>query len=208
MVCNSGVGLTPVIDGPDGPMPLHLSAGGLYDGLVLLGDDETRSYWHHITGEAVCGPLAGARMEMWGVELTTLEVALDRDPRMVLHRSRPGLFGRAMGWVTGLPGARGWLPPGMRLTMGSAPDKRLPQMEIGLGVLSSGTKRFYPMASMGDGFQDTLDGKELRVEVDPRSGVPTATWPDGARPPQIFSRWYGFSRSFPGCEIYQEQATP
>ena len=38
--------------------------------------------------------------------------------------------------------------------------------------------------------------------VDPASGVPTATRPAGVRPPQIFTRWYGFSRSFPGCEIY------
>ena len=181
----------------------HFSAGGLYDGLVLLVDDETRTHWHHITGEALHGPLAGARMEMWGVELTTCEVALARDPRLVLHRSRPGLFGRAMGWITGLPGAGGWLPPGMSKTMG-APDERLPEMTIGLGVITPTTRRFYPAAIMGDGLLDVVDGRQLRVRPDPRSKVAVATWPDGARPPQVFSRWYGFSRSFPGCHVYNK----
>lgn len=207
MGCNSGVGLTPVIDQTTGPRTLHLSAGGLYDGLVLLVDDETCSYWHHITGEALHGPLSGARMEMWGVELTTCEVAQSRDPEMILHRSSPGLLGRAMGWVTGLPGASGWLPPGMSKTMG-APDGRLPEMEIGLGVITPTTRRFYPVAAASAEIHDVVDGRELKLQVDPRSNVPTATWTDGARPPQVFSRWFGFSRSFPGCEIYSKENIP
>jgi len=55
VVCNTGVGLTPQI----GEQVHHFSAGGLYNGLVLLIDDETRTYWDHITGEAVHGPLSG-----------------------------------------------------------------------------------------------------------------------------------------------------
>ena len=40
-MCNTGVGLTPIVDGT----LHHFSAGGLCDGLVLLIDDETRTYW-------------------------------------------------------------------------------------------------------------------------------------------------------------------
>ncbi len=41
VICNTGVGMTPVVDGA----VHHFSAGGLYDGLVLLIDDETGTYW-------------------------------------------------------------------------------------------------------------------------------------------------------------------
>ena len=43
----------------------HFSAGGLFNGLVLLIDDETRTYWDHITGEAVHGPRTGAQPSVW-----------------------------------------------------------------------------------------------------------------------------------------------
>jgi hypothetical protein len=40
-ICHSSMGFDPTIDG----IVHHFSAGGLYDGVVLLIDDETRTYW-------------------------------------------------------------------------------------------------------------------------------------------------------------------
>jgi hypothetical protein len=34
--------------------------------------------------------------------------------------------------------------------------------------------------------------------------MPVALWDDDSRPFQIFTRWYGFAFSYPGCEIYGE----
>lgn len=42
--CNTGVGKTPIVRDER----LYFDASGLYDGLVLLGDTKTRSYWHQI----------------------------------------------------------------------------------------------------------------------------------------------------------------
>ena len=82
MVCNSGVGLTPVVAGK----ARHFSAGGLYNGLVLLIDDETRTYWDHMTGEAVHGELKGAKLDNWSIEMTNVETALKRSVAAALLR--------------------------------------------------------------------------------------------------------------------------
>jgi hypothetical protein len=46
-----------VIDGT----VLQFEFRGLYDGVSILSDRETGSYWHHITGECMYGSLAGGR---------------------------------------------------------------------------------------------------------------------------------------------------
>ena len=94
-MCHSGVGLTPLIEGKEH----HFSAGGLYNGLVLLIDDETRTYWDHITGAAVHGPLRGARMDAWSITLTTVAGALEQDPQMTLSRQPVSAFARVFGFI-------------------------------------------------------------------------------------------------------------
>jgi len=177
----------------------HYSAGGLYDGLVLLIDDETKTYWDHVTGEAVHGPLVGAKMPMWGIEMTNVETALQREPDLPVHRSHPGLMGLLMKWASHLMDGR--LPPGFRKTMAPT-DGRLPEMEMGLGVVTDQTQRFYPMSAIGSQLDDTLDGRAIQLSLGLDS-VPTAVWSgDETRPTQLFSRWYGFSLTYPECEIY------
>lgn len=196
-MCNSGVGLTPRIDGKIH----HFSAGGLYNGLVLLIDDETRTYWDHITGEAVHGPLRGARMDVWGLEMTNVKAASATYPKLLLYQSRPNLIGRLMGWARRLGIFQDKLPPGFRATMGE-PDSRLPEMRIGLGVIAGDVRRFYPRDSIKNGIDDELNGRSLRIRIGQDDGIPVAMWGDGSRPLQLFTRWYGFSYTFPGCQIY------
>ena len=107
----------------------HFSVGGLYNGLILFIDDETRSYWDHITGECVVGDLRGRRMPSWGIEITTVEAALKREPSLPVLVSKPPLVGRFMALVE--PLMEGKFPPGFRKTMGE-PDARL------LGIARSG----------------------------------------------------------------------
>jgi hypothetical protein len=211
-VCHSGVGLTPAL----GEETLHFSAGGLYNGLVLLVDDETRTYWDHITGEALHGPRAGARLEAFGVQMTTLERALADEPWLQLMRSRPGPIARAFGrlHLARLRG-RGWMPPYFHLTMAGR-DERLPRMANGLGVVEGGEARFYPMEALlhgGEapslaGVTDSWSGRPLHVAVDPDDRFPFAEWEDGARPFQLFTRWYGFSYAYPGCAIFAANTVP
>lgn len=201
MVCNSGVGLTPLING----RRHHFSAGGLYNGLVLLIDDETRSYWDHITGKALHGPMAGARMPIWGVQLTTVGHALDRAPDLLLLRSRQTMTARVLSWFLSRPFARNTMPPGFRKTMG-APDHRLPEMEIGLGIVAPDSQRFYPKGDIAAGIEDNWQGRRLHIRMNPSDDIPYAVFSDGRRPLQLFTRWYGFAYSFPACSIYHAGA--
>ena len=180
----------------------HFSAGGLYNGLSLLIDDETRTYWDHITGEAVHGSLAGKRLDVWGIEMTTAGAALKREPGLRYYRSSPGLRGRLMSIVERVMPA--WfIPVFAGRTMGER-DKRLPEMELGLGVVTDAVRKFYPMRSIGGGIEDELEGGRLRVFVGTEDSMPHALWPDETMPMQLFSRWYGFAFTYPNCEIYRD----
>ncbi|MHC4830621.1 MAG: DUF3179 domain-containing (seleno)protein [Planctomycetota bacterium] len=199
-MCHSGVGLTPVVDG----RVHHFSAGGLYNGLVLLIDDETRTYWDHISGEAVHGPLAGAQLPTWSIEMTTVEAALANSPELLVYTSRPGFFARWIGRFVGrYVRGGGFLPPGFRKTMGEC-DARLPRMEPGLGVIVGREARFYPTAVIGDGVTDLWGERALRLERGPLDKIPFATWIEdpGARPRQLFSRWYGFAYTYPEAQVF------
>src|SRR5689334_23091834 len=58
--CNTGMVFDPVIDG----QLLHFRRRGSYDGLLLIWDEETDSYWQHITGEGLHGSSAGKQLHM------------------------------------------------------------------------------------------------------------------------------------------------
>jgi hypothetical protein len=109
-------------------------------------------------------------------------------------------------------------------------------MDIGLGVWTGSTRRYYPMELLRQrgAFIDRIDGLNLLVYVEPETSTPAAMFvrakgaamdgrevrlDDGSivrmgillnrdgkrqnveRPQQLFTRWYGFSLTFPGCEI-------
>ncbi|MFQ5553604.1 MAG: DUF3179 domain-containing (seleno)protein [Thermoplasmata archaeon] len=198
-VCHSGVGMDPRIEGTTH----HFSAGGLYSGLVLLIDDETRTYWDHIRGLGLHGPLRGTQMETFPLEITNIRVALRNDRELSVSLSKPKRAARVFGWMSRHTFRRkGFLPPGFRQTMG-ARDERLPEMTHGLGVMTGEVQRFYPMSRIAKGVEDELTSRSLRIHVDSETQVPTAVWSDdGTRPMQIFSRWYGFSATFPGTEVF------
>ncbi|MFQ6012751.1 MAG: DUF3179 domain-containing (seleno)protein [Thermoplasmata archaeon] len=198
-VCHSGVGMVPRVEG----RVHHFSAGGLYNGLVLLIDDETRSYWDHIRGLALHGPLRGSQMETLPLEVTNVRAALRDDPDLTLSRSRPKRAARIFGWMSRSTFRRkGFLPPGFRRTM-AEPDDRLPEMTHGLGVMAGEVSRFYAMNRIKGGVEDEIGRRVLWVEVDSETQVPSAVWrDDGTRPPQIFVRWYGFAATYPRAEVF------
>ena len=82
------------------------------------------------------------------------------------------------------------------------PDLRLPEMEIGLGIISHDTQRFYPKNDIAGVIQDNWLGQRLQVQISSGDDVPYAEFTDGRRPLQLFTRWYGFSYTFPDCEIF------
>jgi hypothetical protein len=202
VVCDVAIGMTPVVDG----RLLHLSAGGLANGVVLARDDETGSYWD-VTGAAVAGPLAGRSLPTWPLERTNAAAALREEPDLPLARSNPGAYGtwwsRVVRSVARDPD--GYLPPFFRRTLGES-DPRREELELGLGVVVDGLARFYPAAELADLGAGVLEDSFVASRVTIEKSGDGATWAaveaDGSRPFQVWGRWYGFAATFSGCDVF------
>ena len=133
--------------------------------------------------------------------MSTVDALKAEDVDVLLLRSSPGLRVRLLGWFMNLAFTDGRFPPGFRRTM-AVRDSRLDEMCIGLGVVTKSTQRFYPKDQIGDGIEDEVDGQPLHIVIGDVDAVPYAVRSDDTRPIQLFSRWYGFSLTYPGCEVY------
>ena len=227
----------------------HFTNVGLYDGLFVMQDAETKTLWNHITGEALYGPLVGQKLGPVG-NLLQLNVkqTLAMDPKIQVAISDRIYFagGRQFGSAGGPPngGTRQHGPdPNVKMgdrfvqTLGKE-DQRRPRMELGLGVWTGATHRYYPMERIRErdgAFIDQLDGRKVLIFVNSDTNTPAAIYVNAStaevqdgnirldngammrdgvlfdhsgnrqpmeRPQQVFSRWYGFALTFPGCEIF------
>ncbi len=185
---------------------------GLANGLAVMRDEETESLWDHITGECFEGPLEGRRLDFWHVSLTTYKAELTRHPDTILlksgYRSVKSLMGKVVGRRLSFKKETTVLPPHFRMSMHKKVDPRLPEGEQGLGLMDAlDNAKFYPVKAIpSDGeIEDEWLGRKLRIKCDPIDGVPTASWVDTDEGPmQLLSRWYGFSFTYPGCDIYKD----
>lgn len=180
---------------------------GLSNGLAVMVDDKTRSLWDHILGEAFDGPLKGRKLDVWPIYLTTVEAALHEYPDITISLSSFRSLGSRFMQMTKRRAIDGgsFLPPPFRHTMGSEIDPRLDKLAQGLGVVDGHAAKFYPMdlIARGDTIVDTWQGRELAVERRSLDGVLHAVWQEsGEEPMQLLSRWYGFSFTYPDCELY------
>jgi hypothetical protein len=168
----------------------HFAARGLFNGLILLGDRESGSYWDHITGECVHGPLKGHRLEIFPLSHTDVTQALAIHPGAQIATSKQTLKQRILARITdwGRQSKGGMLPPGFKKTMGEE-DPRRPPMDRGLGVWNDTTHRYYPLERLhahGGALLDNLDGQGLLVYVDPAINTPSAFYTEATR-----CRWQG-----------------
>lgn len=203
MVCNTGVRLTPLVDG----RTLHFEARGVFDGVSLIWDRETGTLWHHLTGEGLHGPLARRGLPpVANVLHTTVVAALEADPgTLVAISDRP--IQRESRWAPLLERVP-VLSDLFRKTI-AREDTRRPTMDVGLGVwMSDSTARYFPLETVraaGNRILDTLGGRPLQVDFDPAARALMALYPDrgGERPLQVFTRWYGWALTFPRTSIYR-----
>ena len=216
----------------------RFKVAGLYDGLFVMQDVDSKTLWNHITGEVLYGPGVGSGLETASTMLQMrVDQALIMDPAMqvaISGRARSAAGGGQNQWAPDNPNAR--LMPMFTETLGTE-DARLPRMSMGLGIVTDATVRFYPMELIEDrgALIDDVDGRTVVVFVDPVTFTPAALYVDASgatledreihldtgrvvrrgllydasgtrvtaeRPQQLFTRWYGFSLTFPGPEIF------
>jgi hypothetical protein len=167
--------------------------------LFTLYDAETHTLWNHITGDAEYGPLVGRTLGPPGNQLQmTVRQALELDSKTEIAISDRIYFagGKQFGTAGGGFGAgrgrgqsradRGPAGPNpdavmnerFRGTLGTE-DERRPRMELGLGIWSAKTRRYYPVTRIrekGGAFIDRLDGREVLIYIDSESNTPAALY--------------------------------
>jgi hypothetical protein len=185
----------------------HFGPIGLTNGLAVLADRETRTHWDHITGEAFAGPLAGYQLDVWPVHMTTVAAALIEAPDVTISFSNVRSSRRwlAQELYPRFIHSKGWLPGFFYASLSEPIDPRLDKLAQGLGVVVGKKAKYYPMDRIpANGIRDRWLSRVLCIERGVMDGVPRATWlGTGEEPMQLLSRWYGFSYTYPQCEIYE-----
>lgn len=195
--------MTPIVN----DKRLYFEASGVYDGLALLGDRETRSYWHHTTGECLEGVYKGEKLEISNLLHYTFKKALEEYPNLKLGVSKPPLYVNMFLKLSRrvLKSKTGFLPPFFRKTMETT-DPRLDEQTMGLGVVIDGKGKFYPLDLIMEAkaIEDTFMSHDLVISYDAENQFPKCTDPKiNEMPIQLFTRWYGFSLTHKECEIYK-----
>ncbi len=169
--------MVPTIDGDRH----HFETVGVYDGLFVLQDTESKTLWNHITGEALYGPHVGSSLAPVGNMLQmTVEQSLarDSDTRVAISDRPYAATGTSQRrFDPDDPGAE--LLPFFVETLG-AEDGRLPRMTMGLGLVTNATIRFYPMDLIRErgAVIDQLDERPVLLFVDPTTFTPAALFVD------------------------------
>ena len=130
---------------------------GLYDGLFLMRDEESGTYWDHMTGEAVYGPKVGTTLALSNLRQTTVAQVLVQDPDALVALSDQAIRtdeDMALGSLLG--GIRRGLNRMFSSTV-RAEDDRLPTMDIGMGLWAGDEARYYSYESIVEGGKAVLD---------------------------------------------------
>jgi len=172
--CNMGAVLKPIIDGE----LLHFVATGVYHGMAIFRDNETGSFWEHATGECVHGKLRGKNLDTIPTQYALAKQLLETTPSVLLVLAKQSWFHRLLDRYTmgDFLTEEGFMPPPFRLSLGEM-DKRLPEMQLGLGIWIDEKARFYSKQTLkahNNALIDSIGQDRFLIYVDPATNVPIA----------------------------------
>ena len=191
VVCNTGTRLVPVTNGK----PVRFETAGVYDGLLVMRDLATGTLWNHITGEGLYGPGVGTSLGPVGnvLQMTAKQLlAVAPDARLAVSDRIYFASGRRLGTREGIsllgrthsrPDSRAVLSSAFVATLGRE-DARRPRMDLGLGLWSGESSRFYPLELLRrkpSVFIDRFAGRTVVVYLDPDTSTPAALFVDSTR---------------------------
>lgn len=181
VVCNAGMLFSPRVQ----DKIYHFADGGFYNAMTLLTDKETRSVWNHITGQCLHGVHRGYQLNHLGAPLqkTPLQV-LAENPKAIFAHSQ--LASDILAELQTDNAER--LNPDMQLSPRALStlklsDDRLPRFDMGLGIWTPTTQRFYPYRKiiLENAILDTLDGRNLLIYISPIGVAPEAIYTTATR---------------------------
>lgn len=183
-LCNAGAVFDPIIDG----QTHHFSAQGYHEAMTLIADEETGSYWNHLTGKCLYGPLADKQItRVTTLEQLTAEQALKAYPDAHYVRSSGSLTAgekeTAWTWneVYRLADVPAWDADDELLATLTQQHSRLSRYDMGLGVWTEKTQRYYPILEIHKAqniILDVIDNRKVLVTVNEEIGLPTIFYCD------------------------------
>jgi hypothetical protein len=186
LACNSGAGFYTKV----GNINYHFEGAGLYDGMIILKDYQTGSYWNHITGECIYGKMKGKKLPSLNLLHSTVKDALCKSPNaeiaisdMSAYQSNPfyQLTEKTLPAYLPDPNKKDQANLGKQFLRTIAKeDSRLSNMTLGLGVWNDKNYRFYPSKAIDSAnvIIEDFGGKRLVVYNNEASSVPFAFFTD------------------------------
>lgn len=175
--CNTGMVFDPRVD----EQMLHFRRRGAYDGLLLIFDEETSTYWQHITGEALHGSSQGKFLTQLA---TTRQMTVDE----AMAHPAPYVYVRALTTaqqkLSAFTEKMRANPERSQETILSTiqqEDTRRPRFELGLGLWENEQSLFVPlmMMHMNDNVLLTeFMGRKLLIYQHPDAISPSAVYLD------------------------------
>ena len=167
MVCSSGVGFDPVVDGDR----LLFELTGVYNAVMVMSDRKTDTVWSHLTGEGLHGAHKGRQLAYVPTYTVTWKEwkrrhprtkVLSLDPRYEKFYAPSGLGRKALGAGRAADGKT--LSKGFRRSLAGPFDDRLKPNALVLGVAAGGASKAYPLEALGsDPLEDELGGTPILI---------------------------------------------
>ncbi len=184
-VCNSGSSFNPTIN----TTPLTFAAQGLHHAMVLMADDQTKSYWDHLSGKCLVGEHQGKQLERLGsVTSTTAQNAVAKYPNLKIILSQ--IQDDEQDGFNYMNNLRdNWDDDFKSLLIPSKEDDRLPRLTMGLGIWSDHNSKFYSYTKLNANNNmvfDTFADRNILVYLDPHANVPIALFTDAQS-----AHWHG-----------------
>jgi hypothetical protein len=182
-ICNSGMVFNPEVN----QKMLYFEVAGVYNGMVMMTDRDTGSYWDHITGECLHGQHKGVQLEVLHSHLVlTAEELSTNYPNSLYAVAKMNFLQRFFSKIQDKKSStkgNGFLPPFFRKSM-LKKDTRFPEMEMGLGIWEEqDLAKFYAIKKIkerGGQFIESFNNQSLLIYIAPLNGTPNAIYiPNG-----------------------------
>lgn len=176
VVCNAGMLFSPMVNGT----VHHFADGGFYNAMTLLTDAETRSLWNHITGHCLHGAHEGYHLTHLGAPLQKSAIqVLGEIPKAMFAHSQLASDILAELQTDNIERVN----PDMQLSPRALStlklsDDRLPRFDMGLGIWTPITQRFYPYRKiiLENAILDRVDGRNMLIYTSPIGVAPEAIY--------------------------------
>lgn len=176
VLCNAGMVFSPFVNG----QAHHFAAQGYYNAMIVLADQETQSYWDHISGECLHGPCQGQRLSA----IASLHVMSVADTIAAYPNAQLGLGhfdaqnqATAERWQAKYHFAANPDFGAELLATLDKVDTRLPRYDMGLGIWQGEASRYYSVLTLNAHNNVVIDdfyGQRVLVYIDLETGFPGA----------------------------------